>query len=263
MDPIQIVEATGAYVGLKDLLPKVLGPTAEYLGDGLKNLTETGVSNLVRVFSHAEELIRERNDPAESVPPRVLKGILNEGYFCDDELEAAYLGGVLASAKGPVSRDDRAMSYLSVLSSLSSYQIRTHCIIYTSLLLNKEMPARQMSIHWSFQKTGLTVCLSDAEYKKAMEFASNEDPDLIAQHSFVGLEKHGLSKGGIQIVKIGRGNSEPFRYFYPTIFGLEVFVWGLGYGKTGAQAFFTEGLLKSPLPNPIFPMMVELGEMSY
>jgi hypothetical protein len=263
MDPLHIVEAAGAYVGLKDLFPKVLGPTAEYLGDGLRNLTEKGVLNLGRIFRVAEKLNRGRNNPSEGVPPRVLKAVLEEGYFCDDELEATYLGGVLASAKGPIARDDRAMSYLTVLSALSSYQIRTHCIIYTSLLHNDKLPLRQMSVQWSFHKTGLTVCISDSEYKKAMEFAANEKPELIAQHSFVGLEKNGLSKGGVIVVGKGPGSMEPFRYFYPTIFGLEVFVWGLGHGRLGPEAFFTEGLLKSPLPNTAIAMMVEHGEILY
>ena len=40
MDPLSIVVAGGAYFGLKDLVPRILGPTADYLGAGMRTRTQ-------------------------------------------------------------------------------------------------------------------------------------------------------------------------------------------------------------------------------
>jgi hypothetical protein len=253
-------------MGLKELMPRVLGPTADYAGEGLKNLAEKGVNNLVRVFQKAEEHGRNRFDPSTSVPPRVVKSILEEGYFCEDELEASYLGGVLASAKGPLSRDDRALSYLSVLSSLSSYQIRTHCILYTSIVNSGQLSnpnIRRYAIQTGYPGLGLTVSIREADYIQAMEFAENEVSDIIAQHSFVGLQMKGLSEGGLLVRGEAKLDPERFRYFYPTIFGIELFVWGLGFGILGAAGLLDPALPKSPIAHNIKPIRIELGHLGY
>ena len=64
------------------------------------------------------------------VPPRVLKGIVNEGAFCEDSIAAEYLGGVLASSRGTGSRDDRGVVMNALIGRLSVYQLRTHYILY-------------------------------------------------------------------------------------------------------------------------------------
>jgi hypothetical protein len=117
--PNEIITTSGlaAAVGLK-LLNDVCGPTAKYVGGELKSYTEVGVDNLKRVLKNAAKQIKAQNKDEGQVPPRVLKEILSEGYFCEDELCAMYLGGVLASSKSLVSRDDRAMSYCSLVSNL-------------------------------------------------------------------------------------------------------------------------------------------------
>jgi hypothetical protein len=44
--------------------------------------------------------------------PKVIKAILDDGSFCDDELTASYFGGVLASSKTEVGCDDRGATSL-------------------------------------------------------------------------------------------------------------------------------------------------------
>lgn len=67
------------------------------------------------------------------VSPRILKRIIDEGAFCEDELALEYFGGVLASSRNSDLRDDRGLTFLSLIESMSSYQIRTHYIFYTIL----------------------------------------------------------------------------------------------------------------------------------
>src|SRR5688500_3074157 len=111
MDPTHVAVAVSAYLGLKDLVPKILGPTADYLGGELRTYTEKGASNLRRIVTNAgEKLGDELNKPGQ-VSPKVLKNVLEEGYFSEDELAAEYFGGVLASSRTTNSRDDRGATF--------------------------------------------------------------------------------------------------------------------------------------------------------
>ena len=118
MDPATGLTILGSAVGGAKLVEKLLGPTADYVGTGLKNWAEKRVTNASRIFEKAAEKLGSRIDEPGAVPPRVLKEILDEGLYCDDELTAEYFGGVLASSRSSISRDDRAASYLKLTSSL-------------------------------------------------------------------------------------------------------------------------------------------------
>jgi hypothetical protein len=76
----------GAALGSAKLAEKLLGPTADYLGQGLKHWTEKRVTNIQNIFRIAANRLGEDLDKEDAVPPRVLKGILDEGSFCDDPL---------------------------------------------------------------------------------------------------------------------------------------------------------------------------------
>jgi hypothetical protein len=92
-----------AILGSKEIIVKILGPTAEYIGGELRSYTEKGAANLRRIFTNTEKKLGARLDQPGQVPPKVLKNVLNEGYFCEDELAAEYFGGVLASSRSGIS----------------------------------------------------------------------------------------------------------------------------------------------------------------
>ncbi len=270
--PNEIITTSGlaAAVGLK-LLNDVCGPTAKYVGGELKSYTEVGVDNLKRVLKNSAKQIKAQNKDEGQVPPRVLKEILSEGYFCEDELCAMYLGGVLASSKSLVSRDDRAMSYCSLVSSLSSYQLRTHCILYSVLLRTKHLQIggtqyypKEGLLTW-IEKHGLTVTIRETDYQVAMEFSPLEQPTNIAQHAFVGLEKKGLSEGGFHVRKqVHPSEGEvSFRYFYPTILGVELFLWGQGFGDSGLGAYKADLLQTIKLPFNVEPYGVYPNRVNF
>lgn len=262
----EIITSSGlaAALGAK-LLYDVCGPTAKYIGGQLASYAEAGVENLKRVFAVAAQRLHELEKGEGQVPPRLLKDVLEEGYFCEDKLETLYLGGVLASAKGPVTRDDRAVAYCSLLSSLSSYQIRTHYILY-SCILRFHAKGLPDLIRWIRRSTGATVMIRETDYIAAMDFSELESPSIIGEHAFIGLQQKGLSEGGISVVRpnsqIRSQPQEDFRYFYPTVFGIELFLWGLGLGDRGIQSYSPE-LLSESLPPTITPMEIQLGRVSY
>jgi hypothetical protein len=134
VEPITTVGlgAVAAYL-TKDGIAKLLGPTAEYLGDGLRDFTKRRAENISRIFQKASEKLGNRIETPGEVPPRVLKAVLNEGSFCDDELAAEYFGGVLASSRTEQGRDDRGARIAKILDGLSTYQIRAHYLIYATI----------------------------------------------------------------------------------------------------------------------------------
>ena len=100
------IGAIAAYLG-KDGISKVLGPTADYLGGELKTLAQKRVQNVGKIFSNAEKKLGTKLELPGAVPPKVLKTIINEGSYSEDDIAVEYFGGVLASSRTKVSRDDR------------------------------------------------------------------------------------------------------------------------------------------------------------
>jgi len=88
-----MVEIPGAALALGPaafLAAKVLGPTFDYLGGELADWTERRRNNLGRVFGYAGRKLGPDLETDGVVPPRVLKGVLEEGQFADSELTAEY-----------------------------------------------------------------------------------------------------------------------------------------------------------------------------
>ena len=123
MEP-EVILGTGlAILGSQPILTKILGPTADYLGNELKNVVDICNVNLDNVLKNAVKTLGKKIDEPGAVPPRVLKHVVEEGKFVDDELSAEYYGGLLASGRSEDGRDDRALTYLATLKDLSTYQI--------------------------------------------------------------------------------------------------------------------------------------------
>lgn len=249
MGPIEIATAAGSYFGLKDLVPRVLGPTADYLGDGLKGLTEKGLHNIQRVFHSAERQLGSRINNDGQVPPRVLKNILNEAYFCDSEVAAEYFGGILASSRSSDGRDDRGAYFASIVGRLSLYQIRSHYVLYQcfkNVFNGKRLPFNHMELR---EMSSIFIPLTN--YVDAMDCVRHEEMTPYLDHACVGLIKeslisdyfaHGQSKFYRVHPPTGLENEKQLGLVVaPTRLGLELFLWSHGEGwQPVHQAFFND-----------------------
>lgn len=101
----------GALLGGKDLIVKMLGPTAEYMGYEIKGFAEKRVSILKNIFKNASEKIGDKIEIEGTISPKVLKGIIYEGSYSSDFLSIDYFGGVLASSRTGIFRDDRGACF--------------------------------------------------------------------------------------------------------------------------------------------------------
>jgi hypothetical protein len=256
VDPGTALGTGLALLGGKEILTKLLGPTAEYLGTELESYAEKGLENLKRIFGKAIRRVGVKIEQEGQVPPRVLSKLLSEGYFCEDELSAEYFGGVLASSRSGVSRDDRGVTYLNLISSLSTYQIRTHYLVYT--LFRQYYTGKDLHLGLGEDRFKMTLYIPDSVYASAMDFAENEKLGLLTDHALHGLARNNL----IQIKCMGASEfisdsfrmealvipkiEEPGVVLLPTIEGVQLFLWAHGLGDKPYDFFLDPEMKLEP-----------------
>lgn len=225
-----IITTTVAIFSSKELLQKILGPSADYIGGEIKSLVEKCNINLNKIFSNAQRKIGNRINDNGQVSPRVLKHIIDDGKFCENEILTEYYGGVLASARTSIDRDDRVIPMLDLIKSMSVYQLRLHYSFYYSVFnLFQDKPVNlgiEPDIH---------ILISLKDYDNAMDFSSDENKNSILLHSIMGLRRLGLI-GNYCAVGSDSDNTKclfPLPkngiVMVPTILGAEMFLYALGY----------------------------------
>jgi hypothetical protein len=233
----------------KPMLERLLGPTFDYLGDGLRDLTEKRARNIGNIVMKAIQKTEELGAEGE-VPPRVIKNVFDDGSFSDDQIVAEYLGGVLASSKSPGGRDDRGVALSDLVNRLSAYTLRTHYILY--LAARKTTPpiatrwkaaGRELNIGNSSEVRMAATFVSFEAYNKAMAFEPFEDSMGATMHAYYTLLKEQLitdwSAGDVEHLKTEYNNvTEPGIVFLPSVPGIELFLWAHGKGRKPTSAFF-------------------------
>lgn len=234
--------AVAAYLG-KDGLQKLLGPTAEYLGGGLKDFTQKRAETIGRIFEKAADRLGPKIDAEGGVPPKVLKQIIDDGSFATEELEIDYLAGVLASSRSDNIRDNRGASIAATVNSLSNYQLRAHYILYSALRstfadsgIEPDMAGRpRLKTFVTFECLWACMNLDETE-------AANWGG--LVPHIFFGLNREGLI-GNFQY-----GASEKLSGSYPgatadgVVFepspaGIELYLWAFGAGGKELSYIFS------------------------
>lgn len=246
MEPATGLTILGTAIGSAKIVEKLLGPTADYLGEGLRSWTEKRVQNTKRIFEHATKLLGDQIDVPGSVPPKVLKGILDDGSFCDDQLSAEYFGGVLASSRTGVSRDDRGAAFTALLSRLTTYQIRTHFIFYR--IVRTLFVGSGISVTTSEGRHKLQTFIPYSVYLPAMDFTGAEAAEIgsIMTHVMFGLARERLIEdqfhfGGVDYIKrYVPSATVPGFVFTPSALGAELLLWATGQAKVHISEFLSQ-----------------------
>jgi hypothetical protein len=249
MDPITTVGTGLAVIGSKDILTKILGPTADYVGGEMKNLVQKCNVNLDNIFVRAKKKLGDRIDMDGQVSPRVLKHVLDEGRFCEDSIVADYYGGVLASSRSEVDRDDRGVAILAAIKSSSVYQLRLHYLFYSLVYKLYRGQGKKLGT----DRAGMQVYIPYSVYAEAMSFSEAENPAAILDHSVEGLVRSGLVESNFHygqkqhMEKKFAAATEAGIIMAPSVFGAEVFLWGQGItGATGHE--LVQDTLQLPPP---------------
>lgn len=249
IDPGTGLTILGSAIGGVKVVEKLLGPTADYVGEGLKSWTERRVENVSRVFCNATKRLGSKIDEPGAIPPKVLKEVLDGSSFCEDELAAEYFGGVLASSRTEIGRDDRGATWSALLSRLSSYQVRTHYLIYRGIYDRFKGQSYQFNMD---DRKDLAILIPYPTFMSSMDFSAAEHQQItgIFNHALFGLNKEGLIDmflyGDQENLKkqIGRGAIPPDGgaiWVGPSALGVELFLWAHGKGNLAASQMLTTG----------------------
>ncbi|MDO1514552.1 hypothetical protein Q2T41_18005 [Maribacter confluentis] len=243
IDPGTGLTILGSAIGGAKVVEKILGPTADYVGNQIKEWTEKKVNNTSKIFQNAEKKLGAKINEPGKVPPKVLKGILQEGSWCEEELQVEYFGGVLASSRSGISRDDRGAYFVSLVTRLSTYQLRTHYLIYTAV--KNHFDGQNLNIGESTDRRKMEIFIPYSTYLKGMDFTSEElaNFDTLMTHSIWGLNKEELienfSYGPADYLKTKFSDAnESGIIIQPSNLGVELFMWAFGYGQKSNNEFF-------------------------
>lgn len=249
--------AIAAYLG-KDGIQKLLGPTADYLGGGLKDFTQKRIDNVGKIFKRADEKLGDRRDQPGTIPPKILKTIINDASFNDDALAVEYFGGVLASSRTQLGRDDRGARMAKLVDSLSTYQLRAHFLIYASI----RNLFKDCAYHFNVEdRAKMTIHLPYKGFLEAMAFADEETLKIepLLRHIFFGLAQDGLIENrflygdAIYLQKRYPACIEHGICCQPSALGAELFLWARGDGDKALSFIFDDTCTTSyrDLPNGI------------
>lgn len=220
----------GGAIASRDVLVKVLGPTADYVGGELKNLVQRCNVNLSEVF--ASSLRKGAEQISGSVDARTAKSIFDDAAYCDDGLIKDYYGGLLCGAKSE-DGDDTAFSYVSILKGMSRHQVKTHFLIYA--LLHKSIAGALPSITVEEERNKVRLVI-DLDRYFAFINQDQGDGEATINHVVSGLLRSGLIGQFFQYGTPEFINSRtpdlnvktPSLVVCPSILGVELFLWAAG-----------------------------------
>jgi hypothetical protein len=241
MDASTGLAILGTAIGSKEIIGKILGPTADYIGSGVEVWTKRRVDNVTRIFRSAQTKLGAKLEREGTVPPRVLKEVLQEGSFCDDELAAEYFGGVLASSRSEIPRDDRGASLARLVSRLTTYQLRTHYLLYS--VIKTAFNGQNIIVNKPEGPGELATYLPRSSYSDGMELSPKEDLLVIIGHSMFGLYREDLLNRFISTTKEDLAENyeteveESGIIFQPSALGVELFLWAHGRGEVPVWRF--------------------------
>ena len=248
MEPVTTVGlgAIAAYLA-KDGIAKLLGPTADYLGEGLRDLTRRRLESIGRIFSNASAKLGDQLDAPGQVPPRVLRTVMNEGSYCEDPVAVEYLGGVLASSRTERGRDDRGVRLARLVDNLSTYQIRTHYLLYSSIA--KLFSGSRNHFATEQDRAKMRIFLPIQGYATSMGFSQEEwDNPQILNHIWHGLYSDGLIEGQWRfgekrsLKAIFTGAPSNGIVCGPSALGAELFLWAFGHGLAPLEYLLSPAL---------------------
>jgi hypothetical protein len=220
--------AAGAAVGSRTV-DKVLGPSAEQLGEILnERLTEFRARNIGRVIEAAER----KGDRDGTVPPRVAHRLLEDGSYCDDELMAEYLGGVLAGSRTPDGRDDRAVTWSALVTSMSALEVRAHFLIYRAIA--RKVQGTDVNLWDKPGRHAATLVCDAVEFVQTVGSGSGLSSHEVLPNTIPGLYRLGLVDEYSWGSEIAAELS-----IRPTVPGIQLYGWALGRPGFGHPAEFT------------------------
>lgn len=235
--------------GSAALVAKLLGPTADYIGEGMKLWAEARVDNVKAIFSNAESKLGVRIQSEGVVSPRVLKEILQEGSYSDDPVGVEYFGGILASSRTETGGDDRGAAWAKLLAGLSTYVVRAHFVLYA--LLAREFRREPVADSAGFRRR--RVWIDREEFISAIGLTDGEEAAVIesvAAHVFFTLHQYDLLGPSHWNARLEEGAPRGV-VAAPSASGAELFLWAMGDGHSASFVALFDAAERIPIVDGI------------
>jgi len=247
VDPNTVIGAGLMALASKDMLGRILGPSADYVGGRIEGLVKKCDINLGRIFQYAVRKLGPKiNDPG-AVNPRVLRHVWAEGAFIEDELAAEYFGGLLASARSPDGKDDRMLGHLGTVRDLSVYDLRLHFLTYS--LMRSFFVGSNLWVADSDQRAQMDIYIPLLAYMAAADVQGDWEPEQFAGASLFRLaERHLIGEftvGSDGLLKYDSQIEVSGMVVFPSYLGAELYLLAYGHrGEVGRQ--FVDPALAMP-----------------
>ena len=254
--------STGISGAIGDILKKLVEPLAEELGQDLLEYKRRRRENADKILLNAGEKLGDKLNSPGRVPLKVFKTVINEGSYFDDAVATEYFGGVLASSRTEVDRDDRGARLAKMIDNMSTYQLRSHYLIYSTI--SELFSNSGNSFKTQEDRRKMQLFMSVHDYFSAMEFTPQEwNGEQILDHIFHGLAADGLVDSNWRfgpqedVKKAFSGAPSAGIICFPTALGAELLLWAFGHGDKHLNFLLTddfspeiEGIPKS-VPNAL------------
>ena len=240
MSDAEIIRAVGEIAGGAYAVQKLVGPTLDMLGNRARDLTDRGIANVGAVLRNAVTKVPDLEDEGV-VPPRTLVTVWEEAMWADDDVMVEYLGGILASSRTSIARDDRGQIWARRVGGLSLYSIRLHYLLYE--VARRALMGRDIKLSEEVQRhlqAGMFVAAFDLV--ECLDLGPDEPFESIMLHSIDSLQEERLLDdrfalaGPDALRKAMKGAWAPLRglMYYPTPRGMELFL--VAHGVRGRHA---------------------------
>lgn len=221
----------------RNMLSVLLGETALYVGEEVERMPERRRGNIARICSLALKRLGDRVSDPGRVPPRVVGRLLGDGSYCEDALASEYWAGLVACSRTANPNDDRVVRRLSTLARLSTHQIRTHYLFYSTLrglLMAARDPA---AVDFESKRYRMATFVPASSYLAAVGFneAETRKMSVLTSDILVGLGMDLLLDGSNtgtadylqRFFKTGVIRGEGI-VFAPSLPGVQLFLWAFG-----------------------------------
>ncbi len=243
----------GAAYGVR-LLHHVVGPTAKVFGATISDYVEFRLSNWFGIAKAAEEALGD-DPPDGQVHPRVVHRVLEEATYLDDPVMQRYAGGLLAAARTPEGKDDRAAYYVNLLSSMTANQVRLHHAVYSAIAAHPRQEDHDLADASQAHTAAVRTPVSDAA--TLLEFDEDVPPlDAVGEAVFT-LSREGLLGPQATLNLLSQlgssvGTESQRLAVMPSAVGALLFLWGRGVRTSRADDLGRRPLRKLNPPGPTF-----------
>ncbi len=248
-----IGKPVGGAILLRNSFETLTRPTLEHIGISLRDITKDPKSSQVVVkvaelLSVARKRLGDRVYEPGQIPLRVARTVLSEAVYSESDITIEYLGGVLASSRTREGRDDRGVRIAKIVTSLSTYQLRAHYLIYSTLA--KVFSNSRHSFGSPYGTQMMRFRFSHKRFIEAMDMTEPEWKNhQIWSHIFDGLlREYILDDPRIgfdeepDVPNIGQGSmpNDGGLTCQPTSLGAELFLWAFGHSDKELDFLFSQ-----------------------